>query len=95
MHLSSPVFPPGVADKPSQKPSMLDNYFSRVPWFRELYKRRFGAWVNISGQGAEPGTLRWAQEPVPPPTRSPPSPAARSGSARCSSTTLARGHHRP
>ncbi|WNG15600.1 hypothetical protein [Cystobacter fuscus] len=74
MHLSSPVFPPGVADKPSQKPSMLDNYFSQVPWFRELYKRRFGAWVNISGQGAEPGTLRWAQEPVPPSDQEPPKP---------------------
>ncbi|QRK11608.1 cell envelope integrity protein TolA [Archangium violaceum] len=50
--------------------SALDRYFQEVPWFRELYKRRFGAWVCISGD--KPGAMVWSQEPVPEADRKPP-----------------------
>ncbi|HLL52248.1 MAG TPA: hypothetical protein VK447_01795, partial [Myxococcaceae bacterium] len=62
MHLSSPAFP----GEPEAAAASVPDYFTRVPWFREMYKRRFGAWVNISDTaGGHPlGTMLWSVEPT-------------------------------
>lgn len=76
MHLRSPAFPADLAPKkpeqpgatPSRKPTdttAFNKYLQEVPWFRELYKRRFGAWVNVSAVEKVPlGGLFWSQESV-------------------------------
>lgn len=73
MHLRSPKFPQGQqAQTPTKGQAEevvgVDRYFQEVPWFRELYKRRFGAWINISDASGphKLGALVWSLEPVGP-----------------------------
>lgn len=83
MHLAAPDYdlPPkrGPDGKPRVDVFDGDAYKERVPWFSELYRRRFGAWVRVrptaaggaKGSGDEPpadepiGALYWSAEPVP------------------------------
>ncbi|WNG39989.1 hypothetical protein F0U61_44630 [Archangium violaceum] len=60
---------PQAAPKPdSQSTDLLaipekDPYRVEVPWFRELFKRRFGAWVCLSEtEGFKLGALVWSLE---------------------------------
>ncbi|MFP2923631.1 hypothetical protein ACLESO_00140 [Pyxidicoccus sp. 3LG] len=63
MHLRSPVFPKG--NGPRAEKSTLDRYFTDVPWFRALYKQRFGSWVSIThNPQGRPGTVCWSDKPV-------------------------------
>ncbi|HEX8433452.1 hypothetical protein, partial [Archangium sp.] len=74
MHLRSPKFPEAAHAAPAQDSAeeqaedvvAVEQYFQEVPWFRELYKRRFGAWVNISDTSGphKLGALVWSQAPV-------------------------------
>ncbi|MCP3142997.1 M23 family metallopeptidase [Pyxidicoccus xibeiensis] len=87
MHLRSPAFPPELldtqsGDTSSQKPpdtGALDRYLQHVPWFRELYKRRFGAWVNVSEvKDIRLGSLLWSLEQVTDADQKPPAGGAQS-----------------
>ncbi|MBZ4423288.1 hypothetical protein [Myxococcus sp. RHSTA-1-4] len=73
MHLRSPAFPAelvarkagATASQPPTDTRVFDQYVKDVPWFKELYKRRHGAWVNVSEtQDARLGTLVWSKTPV-------------------------------
>lgn len=73
MHLRSPAFPkdlapakPGAtASSEPADPTAFNKYAQEVPWFRELCRRRFGGWVNVSEVDKTPlGSLFWCQEPV-------------------------------
>lgn len=69
MHLAAPTYAQPAGRLPDGKPRIDvvgdDPYLERVAWFRELYRRRFGAWIRVR-PGAEPvGTVHWSAEPVP------------------------------
>jgi len=79
MHLRSPVFPPDPVSRKPGDATAFNKYVQEVPWFRELYKRRFGAWVNVAEvKDIRLGALVWSQEPVAEADQQPPAAGSKS-----------------
>lgn len=76
MHLCPPALSVEKSrdGSPSVKLDPADPYLSQVPWFRNLWQRRFGAFVRVVDPPAKPaaaaptfalGELLWSAQPVP------------------------------
>ena len=68
MHLASPNYENIEAD-PYLLPASAGSSDPAVPWFADVFKKRFGSWIRVGPQtkGAPPpGTIAWSAEPYSP-----------------------------